>query len=225
MTILSLRRRPFVARPVVAGLVLLASCVGTHKLQDPTVVIQTGGGTELGVSTDYGVVFLGHSASSGSVEVTAWFGDGPSIEPSVIEPIGGGLYTAETEIRLPSVPMTFLTPKPGDVVLVSGRHGSTTWEEALEVRSDPRVWGILLKVVGELRDHPDQVGAGVFVVPNGDKNRKQLVGLVSGILRLETDEGTREYLTVVGPEDLWRLVTHRRDRLRRKPWVYREDIL
>jgi hypothetical protein len=32
-------------------------------------------------------------------------------------------------------------------------------------------------------------------------------------------------LTVIGPEQLWRLVTHRRDHTRRKPWVYREDIL
>jgi hypothetical protein len=30
---------------------------------------------------------------------------------------------------------------------------------------------------------------------------------------------------VLGPRDLWRLVTHRRDLLRRKPWVYREDIM
>jgi hypothetical protein len=225
MTMLSIRRRALAALPCAAALFLAASCVGTHKLQDPTVVIQTGGGTELGVSTDYGVVFLGRSGSSGSVEVTAWFGDGPSIEPSVIEPIGGGLFTAETEIRLPSVPMTFLTPKPGEEVLVVGRHGSSRWEETLEVRSDPRVWGILLQVTGELRNHPDQVGAGVYVIPHGDENRKQLVGLVSGILRLDTNQGPREYLTVVGPEDLWRLVTYRRDRLRRKPWVYREDIL
>jgi hypothetical protein len=215
------------SRPLAATLAALvvASCVGTHKMQDPVVVIQTGGGSELGVSTDYGVVFLGRSAGAGSVEITAWYGDGPSIEASVIEPIGGGLFTAETEIRLPSVPMTFVAPRSGDELLVSGRSGSSKWEETLEVRSDPRVLGILLAVPGELRNHPDQVGAGVFVVPDGNKNKKMLVGLVSGILRLEGDSGVREYLTVVGPEDLWRLVTHRRDRLRRKPWVYREDIL
>ncbi len=203
----------------------LSSCVGTHKLQDPIVVIQTSGGTELGVSTDYGVVFLGSTAPSGSIELTSWYGDGPSIEASVIEPIGGGLFTAETEIRLPTVPLTFVAPKPGDELLVSGRRGSSRWEETLKVRSDPRVLGILLAIPGELRNHPDQVGAGVFVIPAGEPNLKKLVGLVSGILRLETDEGPREFLTVVGPEDLWRLVTHRRDHLRRKPWVYREDIL
>ena len=32
-------------------------------------------------------------------------------------------------------------------------------------------------------------------------------------------------LTVVGPEQLWRLVTHRQDIDKRRPWVYREDVL
>ena len=32
-------------------------------------------------------------------------------------------------------------------------------------------------------------------------------------------------LAVLGPDELWRLVTHRRDRDVRQPWVYREDIL
>ena len=217
-----------VARRIGRAFVLLAlacSCAGTREVQDPTVVIQTSGGTELGVSTDYGIVFLGRSARSGSVEVTAWFGDGPSIEPSVIEPIGGGLYTAETEIRLPRVPMTFVQPRPGDLLHVVGRNGSRLWDAEVEVRSDPRVWGLLLDVTDELRNRPDQVGAGVFAYREDDANKKMLVGLVSGILRLETARGPREFLTVVGPEELWRLVAHRRDHLRRKPWVYREDIL
>ena len=52
-----------------------------------------------------------------------------------------------------------------------------------------------------------------------------MVGLYSGVLRLTTKDGEREYMTVVGPTDLSRLVTHRRDLLQRKRWVYREDIL
>ena len=67
-----------------------SSCSGTRNLVDPVVQIHTPGGNELGVTTDYGIVFLGRTASAGDIEITAWFGDGPSIEPSSVEPIGGG---------------------------------------------------------------------------------------------------------------------------------------
>jgi len=152
-----MKRRTIISGVGVLALAALAtSCVGSRTLTDPTLEIRTPHGSELGVSTDYGVIFLGRTAQSGSVEITAWFGDGPSIESSVIEPIGGGLYTAETEIS----------------------------EEA-----------------------------------------KILLGLVSGKITLKNKDGERSYLTVVGPEDLWRLVVHRRDFLQRRRWVYRQDIL
>ena len=199
-----------------------ASCVGNRAVVDPVLQISTPGGSELGVATEFGVVFLGRTARSGAIEVTAWFGDGPSIEPTVIEPVGGGLYTAETEIRLPSVPMTFFQPHEGEILIIVGRTERGQWEKRVKVLSDPRVYGILLEVPLEIRARPDQIGAGVFSEREGDR---RLVGLVSGRLSIESADGDIEYLTVMGPEDLWRLVTHRRDRLRFKPWVYRDDVM
>jgi hypothetical protein len=213
-----------IAAPI--SLVLLApSCVGSRTLSDPTVEIRTERGKELGVSTDYGVVFLGRTAQAGPVEITAWFGDGPSIESSVIEPIGGGLYTAETEIRLPQVSMSFDEPRPGSKVLVVGRNKDGDWDREMTVVSDPRVLGILLPIPSELQNAPDQIGAGVYVVPEIGEEAKILVGLVSGRIALKGKDGERSYLTVAGPEDLWRLVVHRRDLLQRRRWVYRQDIM
>ena len=77
----------------------------------------------------------------------------------------------------------------------------------------------------EMRRRPDQIGAGLYVLPEGDREKLSLVGLVSGSVTLRTDQGERELLAVAGPQQLWRLVTHRRDVLRRRPWVYREDVL
>lgn len=210
---------------LVSTSALTTGCAGTRTLSDPTVVIRTQGGTELGVSTDYGILFLGHTARSGDIEVTAWFGDGPSVEATVIEPIGAELYTAETEIRLPSVPMTFRDPIPGEKLLVVGRKPSGPWQSLSTVRSNPRVYGILLDVPRALIGQPDQIGAGVYSLEDDDTKTKRLLGLVSGRIRLITATGEREYLTVVGPEQLWKLVTHRRDHHKRKQWVYREDIL
>ena len=222
---MSATRPPSSLAPGLAALALLAGCTGTRTLKHPVLEIRTAGGSELGVTTEYGVVFLGRTARSGPVHVIAWFGDGPGLEASVIEPIGGGLYTAETDIRLPAVPMSFTLPRPGQTLIVAGRSGQDAWEETVEVRSDPRVRGMLLSVPRRLRDAEDQVGAPVFLPAKEGKERK-LVGLVSGRLRLVAADGsTREYLTAVGPEELWRLATHAREFPNKRRWVYREDIL
>jgi len=208
-----------------ALLVALAACQGTRNLMDPILEIQTPGGQELGVSTDYGVLFLGRTARSGEVSVIAWFGDGPSLELSVVEPLGEGLYTAETQIRLPVVPITFRTPRPGDRVRISGRRGRDSWEAEARVLSDPRVEGLLLAIPDELEDAGDQVGAAVFV-NDPDTGRRKLVALVSGKLELTGEDGaTARYLTAMGPEQIWRLVTRRQDLLQRRRWIYREDVL
>lgn len=201
-----------------------AACLNTHEVADPTILIHSPGGTELGVSTDYGTVFLGRFTQGGEIDVTAWFGDGPSLETSVVEPLGAGLFTAETEIRLPAVRMSFDKPAQGTTVTVRGRRGNDPWSIETSVRTDERVEGILLRPTGRLNGNPDQIGAGVFMGEELEDYR--LLGLVSGRISLVGADGsTVEYVTVVGPTDLWRIVAHRRDLQRKAHWVYRDDIL
>ncbi len=204
---------------------LVTSCAGTRTLQNPTLALRTSGGRELGVSTDYGIVFLGRTAQSGKVEIESWYGDGPNLEPAVIEPVGAGLFTAETEIRLPQVPLAFSEPAPGTRLLVVGLDAHGPWESWVTVQSDPRVLGILTTIPSELAGRADQIGAGVYLVSDDDAHPKRLLGLVAGEVELSTKDGDRRFLAITGPTDLWRLVAHRRDLLQRKRWVYREDIL
>ena len=214
--------RPFVA----LALSLLAACQGTRRLADPVLEIEAQGARELGVSTDYGLVFLGRSARSGPVDVTVWFGDGPSVERAVIEPLGGGLFTAEPDIRLPRVRVSFTTPKPGDKLLVIGRVGRERWEAEVEVRHDERVEGLIVSIPPEIERLEGQAGAGVYLFDPDDPTNRRLVGLVSGRLDLSDASGAaRRYLTVVGPDQLWRLVTFRRDYPHKRKFVYRDDIL
>jgi hypothetical protein len=214
-------RRPLA---LALPLLLLASCVGHRRLYDPTLVLRgSSGERELGVATEYGIVFLGHATRSGQLEVTALFGDGPSVEPAVVEPIGGGLYTAETEIELPTVGICYDAPRPGTQVLVRGRRGWDVWESEVDVTSHPQVDGILLPMIGALRDAADQIGAGVYL--EDDDHRLMLVGLVSGRIVIDSGGRRSEYLTVVGPADLCRLVAHRREPPNQREWVYREDVL
>ena len=212
-------------RWAVLPLLLLASCAGTKRLSDPTILIRGGGGTELGVSTEYGVLFLGSSHSAGRIEIESWFGDGPNIELSVVEPVGDILFTAETEIRLATVPLTFIVPEPGATVVVRGRTGEGLWQVETQLRWHPDVDGILIDVLPELLAEMDQTGAGVFLPVESEGSNMRLLGLVSGVIELGVDGDRRAYATIVGPKDLWELVTHRKDQGRRKPWVYREDTL
>lgn len=213
-----------VRRVVAVALALsLTACTGTRKLVDPVVGIVTDKGMELGVSTEFGVVFLGKTTDRGPVVVEAYFGDGPSMEQSVIEPVGGGLYTADMEIRLPHVPVSFEVPSDGEMLEVMGRRGWDRWASITTCRTVEGVEGVLLEVPDGFLDTVDQTGAGVY--RRTGKFTKDLVGLVSGKISIQRDGENRQYLAVVGADTLWRLAAHRKDKLRRRPFVYREDIL
>lgn len=203
---------------------LLTGCagVGTYRRTtvDPVVVVHGPAFDELAVSTSYGIVFLGRGAKSGRVEFSAWFADGENREEGVIEPVGGGLFATNAEILLPAVALAYEVPAPGTVVLVRGRRAGHPFEFEARIAREPRVSGILLEASRELDALEDaELGSGVFL--NEPGRPLELLGLVSG--RLELD-GHR-YVTAVGPEDLWRLVVHRRNSDRPRRWVYREDIL
>lgn len=214
---------------LLSGLLLtaLTACYSSpgvvEPMGQPIVQLHTPAGIELGAATDFGVVFLGNKARSGPVEFTVWYSDGPSLEEGVIEPVGAGLYTATAEITLPITPLSFRQPPAGTHVTVRGRKDYGPYEIDAVVVVDPRVEGILLALnegLGALDD--DQLGAGVYVP---DDNVESLLGLVSGRLTLQAADGTsREYITVLGPRETWRLVTHYRNRDRPRRWVHRPDI-
>jgi len=215
-------RRPTTLLALLLALATTA-CQGAKLQYDPTVIIDTRGGRELGVSTNYGIVFLGRTAGAGEADVAVWFGDGPSIEQSVIEPVGAGLYIVDTEIRVPSIPLGFDDPHDGAEVWIQGRDVNGRWRVETRVVRRPDVDGILLEVPPSLSGSTDQTGAGVFI--RDDKGRARVLGLVSGRLILETAESTSSYLTVIGPETLWRLVSYRRDPHVRSRVPYRDDVL
>jgi hypothetical protein len=205
----------------------LTSVSFTRKQVDPTLEIRGSAGSELGVGTEYGVVFLGRSAVSGEVDVTAWYGDGPSIEAALVESLGGGVYLAATEIRVPNVPLDFGELAPGTEVLVRGRRGPRVWTATGEVRQHPQVEGLLLSVSGDFDASEDQLGAGVFLRgPDGQADEGlRLVGLISGGLEIDVDGQSRRFLTALGARELWRLAAWHRDLSHERRWVYREDIL
>lgn len=213
--------------PFLASLALLSApaCMTPSSTAaftlDPVVVVHTPAGDELGVSTDYGVVFLGRHVRTGRVEFTAWFGDGPSREEGLVERIGDELVATRAEIELPSVPLCFDLPPAGTQVTVRGRRNGVPFEFLAVLAADPRVTGVLLEPSPELDALGDEaLGAGVFLVR--EARPRELVGLLSG--RLELGDG-RRFVAAVGPETLWRVVVQHRDHDRPRRTVFREDVL
>jgi len=212
-------------RTIAALLALATSAACIAPDPDPTVLVRTSRGVELGASTTHGVVFLGSTAISGEAEVMAWFGDGPSLEPSLIEPLGAGLCTVDVDIDLPMVPLSFDLPAEGARVEIRGRDVAGAWTREARCVRDPLADGLLLTVP----DDPlpaESLGAGVYVRDRHERLR--LLGLLTGRALLVDgagdERGPREVLVAVGPADLWRVVSYGRNRHRPQPWVYREDL-
>src|SRR5262245_42438296 len=65
------------------------------------VQIRTRLGVEQGVNTPFGIVFLGRTAQEGPCEVIAFFGDGASIEPGVIQPLSSTLARVALGVKAP----------------------------------------------------------------------------------------------------------------------------
>jgi hypothetical protein len=201
----------------------LGSCISADP--DPTVLVRTSGGVELGASTTYGVVFLGTTATSGEAEVVAWFGDGPELEPSLVESIGGGLYSVDVDIDLPAVPMSFDLPDTSTPLEIRGRDAAGPWVRTTRRADEPTATGLLLLVPDEPLP-PASSGAGVYL--RDRRGQLRLIGLLAGRVQVidsaYPSAAPRERLAAIGPTDLWRLVSYRRNRHRPDPWVYREDL-
>lgn len=217
-------RPPLLSRFFLCAPFLFGACISPTATPDATVVLEGSGGRELGVATDYGIVFLGRSQTSGRIDYTLWYGDGPARESGIVEPLGGGLWVTESEILSPTSPLTFRTPERGEEVTVVTRSGNTTTRTSAFVARHRQVTGLLLELNSSLRAlGNDEVGAGVYLETDFGL---ALVGLVAGRIRLPGSDGEeREFMSVVGPRELWRLPARERHHSERPPRIHREDIL
>lgn len=212
-------RRSALFVPAVLGL-LLTGCSVRGSSFDPTVVVLGSGGEELGVSTPYGVVYLGHNVADERVRLVPAFGDGPGVERANSQEVARGLKLAEAAIELPTVPICFNAPAPGSTVIVKGRDGVRGWQEEATVASVPGAKGLVLRADGSLRRRMEAGVVGPGVYTRDDEGNLLLLGLLDGVFE---KDGTN-YLAVAGPGHLWRAAAFDK-KLGRTRWVYREDVL
>jgi tetratricopeptide (TPR) repeat protein len=206
------------------ALAACASCVGTRTLTNPTLALRTSGGEELGVSTEYGIVFLGHTAQAGRSRSRAGSATGlTSSRPSSSRrrgPVHGrdrdppAAHPADLRDARARPAALADRPRPRRDLGRMGR-GPERRARAGPDHEHPRPTARPRRP--DRRRHLRRSEQGPQPAP--------LVGLYAGELRLSSPSGERSYLAFVGPTDLWRLVAHRKDLLQKKRWIYRDDVL
>ncbi len=179
---------------------LLGSCVVERRLPSemPMVRIQTTGGFEQGVSTDDGILFLGRTQKKGPAKVLYYLGPSPMMEAGELRHLGASLYEVETEIALPSVPISMESLRPGEELLLMCLDEAGPWSYWTRVAEDSRVSGPVIEWPSGLTLEKAHVGAGLFRESDGAYS---LVGLLKGTLVFK--EGAR-FLVMAGLPELRR---------------------
>ncbi|PIE23772.1 MAG: hypothetical protein CSA62_06610 [Planctomycetota bacterium] len=152
----------------------------------PLVRIQTTGGFEQGVSTDFGVLFLGRTAQKGPAKLLYWLGPSPLIEAGEIEVVGGPVHRIRTDVPIPSVPISFEPVAPEEQLVLMGMEGQLPWRLDVQLAKDEIVRGTALHYPAGLQLRPDSVGLGIF---RETEAGLALVGLVKAAAEL--DNGKR----------------------------------
>lgn len=178
----------------------------------PVMRIETRGGSELGVGTDAGILFLGRTAQKGPCRIHYWLGPTPLVDDGEVERWGGVFFRANMDLKHPYAP--FLDRDLGDdEPLVALMTDGRSFEEiGLQRARGPGVAGDL--VVWPGRDL--EAGTGVFVY--GERGLA-LVGMIAGSVQLGDQRylvhtGTtalREALLAAKPSREPRRVVHRPD--------------
>jgi len=210
--------RRALAAAFVAAALACVSC-STPKPRG-AVLIRTPAGSEQGVTTPLGTVFLARTAQQGPCDVTIFFGDGPSIEPGRIAPIQDGLARVDLELKAPWTELSMYYPTPEDDLVVG--IASERDVDFYSTHAATGVNGTAVDLPSGFPTAPSSVGAGVF---RREDQRYRLVGLVTGVARFVDASGKRrEVLTYLGPKELLPLWIENRDRDRAFDPPRRDDI-
>lgn len=178
----------------------------------PVMFIETRGGSELGVGTDDGILFLGRTAKEGPCRIHYWLGPTPLVEDGVVEAWGGVFFRAKMDLRFQHAPYLDRDLAPDEPLFAMLTDGRACEEVPLQRAHGPDIDGDV--VVWPGRDLP--AGAGVFAHTD---DGLRLVGMIAGSVevagqRYLVHTGTtawREAMLTALPRREPRRVVHRPD--------------
>lgn len=153
---------------------------------NPMVLVETTGGVELGCATEFGVLTLGRTASSGPCRVHYFLGTTPMVEAGALQSPGSTFTLAEIDLKTPLV-RVLDRPLAEDDTLVAAWTPDGIRRERVSVRRwrDPAVAG------DALADPGRELPCGAAILRVVDSETVQFVGLVVGRATLAGTGSTR----------------------------------
>ena len=157
----------------------------------PVALVETTGGIECAATTEFGVLTLGRTASSGPCRVRYLLGPTPMVESGELRAAGGGFTRADIDLKTQSLRALDRSPTPADRLRVMWTmDGQTTQAVAVRLAQADGVQGDVLADPGV------ELPAGATVLCEKDDDDGWLfAGLVAGrAVRRGTDGEQRFYV-------------------------------
>ncbi|MGA0060933.1 MAG: hypothetical protein ACO3RU_15240 [Planctomycetota bacterium] len=163
----------------------------------PIARIETQGGVEYGATTEFGVLFLGRTATEGPCRVRMFLGEQLIVDDGQIEPFGAGIWRAQTDLVGQGAPL-WTSPITGEEDLVA-----LCLDESLAVDVPVRL-ALLDGVDGYVLEAPDRdLPAGTPIFVRDAAERLWFAGLVSARATLQLSGGAQtDLLVFAGPRAL-----------------------
>jgi hypothetical protein len=209
-------RRPFCA---ILLLALLPACSvwffsGESWIDRsrPAVLVETTGGVELGVATEFGVLTLGRTATEGPCRVHYFLGPTPLVDAGMLQSTGSTFTQAEIDLKTQAVRVLDRNPTADDdLIAMWTPDGETTTSIRVNLAHAEGVSGDVL-------EHPGtELPPGACILRRGEGNSVQFVGLVAGKATCTNQAGTQHYYVYAGLDRVRELIA--------RPQQYPTDLV
>ncbi len=194
---------PVMTIPLMTLTALLPGCAywffsAANPMPDksrPVARIETLGGVEYGATTEYGILFLGRTATEGPCRVHYFLGPTRVVEDGAVVPTGGYSARAEMDLKNPSIPILDREVQAGDTLVAMYMAGLDVQTVSVSLAQDPAVEGDVLDWPGQ----PLPAGAAVLLdTPDGYR----FIGLVSGEAVLQRDGDSKRFVLFAGSNQM-----------------------
>ncbi|MBL8748370.1 MAG: hypothetical protein JNK78_04365 [Planctomycetes bacterium] len=184
----------------------------------PVVLVETTGGVELGAATEFGVLTLGRTATTGPCRVHYFLGPTPVIEDGEMTATGSLFVRADIDLKTMAV--RALDHDPGadqELFVMWTPDGTTTRSVPVRRAHDDAIDG------DALLDPGVALPVGATVLHRHRESGLLFAGLVAGTAEVECNGGVRRYYVYAGVDRVRELLAvpqlHPRDQVPR----YRTD--
>lgn len=159
----------------------------------PVALVETTGGVEFGAATEFGVLTLGRTATSGPCRVHYFLGPTPIIESGALVDAGGGFTRAEIDLKTQAA-RAHDRPLRADDELIAMWTPDGAREETVPVQL-----AAVPGVAGDVLAAPDQpLPTGATVLRRAEDGNWHFVGLVAARATIDAGPAAGAYYVFAG---------------------------